>query len=111
MRTEEDGMRVVVFLAEDDSAGRHGLHQVVLERAQAEGLAGATLWRGIEGFSWSSNVRTNRFPDSTTGLPLVLEFIDSPERIEAFLPVLAELAPRSLVIRESVRMGRITPKG
>jgi uncharacterized protein len=111
MRTEEDGTRVLVFLTEDDRADHHGLHQVILERAQAEGIAGATLWRGIEGFGSSGNIRSNRFLDSTTGLPLVLELIDSPERIEAFLPVLAELAPRSLVTREPVRMSRIMPKG
>ena len=111
VRTEEDGMRVVVFLTEDDRAGHRGLHQVILERARDEGIAGATLWRGIEGFGSSGNIRTNRFPDSTTGLPLVLEFIDSPARIESFLPALAELAPRSLVTREPVQMSRVLPKG
>jgi PII-like signaling protein len=111
MRTERDGTRVVVFLTEDDRAGHHGLYQVILDRALADGIAGATLSRGIEGFGSSGNIRTNRFPDSTTGLPLLLELVDSPERIEAFLPVLAELAPRSLVTREPVRMSRIMPKG
>ena len=106
MRTEEDGMRVVVFLTEDDRVGHRGLHQVILERARADGIAGATLWRGIEGFGSFGNLRTNRFPDSTTGLPLVLEFIDSPDQIEAFLPVLKDLAPGSLVTRESVKMSR-----
>ncbi len=106
MRTEEEGTRVVVFLTEDDRAGHHGLHEVILERARSEGIAGGTLWRGIEGFGSSGNLRTNRFPDSASGLPLVVEFIDSPERIESFLPTLRELAPGSLITREPVRISR-----
>jgi PII-like signaling protein len=106
MGTDEDGTRVVVFLTEDDRAGHRRLHQVIIERARDEGISGATLWRGVEGFGSSGKVRTDRFPDSITGLPLALEFIDSPEQMEAFLPALVELAPGSLITRESVRICR-----
>ena len=109
MRAEDDGTRVVVFLTEDDRHGHQGLPQVILERARDRGIAGGTLWRGIEGFGSSGIVRTSRFPDSTRGLPLVLEFVDSPERVESFLPELRELAPRSLVTCEPVRMSRVVP--
>jgi PII-like signaling protein len=98
-----------VFLTDEDRSGHHGLHQVLLERARDEGLAGGTVWRGIEGFGRSRTIRSNRFPDSTLGLPLILEFIDSEEKIASFLPVLAELAPASLVTRETVQLSRAVP--
>jgi PII-like signaling protein len=110
MRTDEDGMRVVVFLAEDDRAGHHRLHRVILERARDQGIAGATVWRGFAGFGSLGHVRTRRFSDSTASPPLVIELIDSPERIEAFLPALTELAPHSLMTFGPVHMTRVVPK-
>jgi PII-like signaling protein len=103
---DEIATRIMIFLSEDDRAGREGLHEAILNRAREDGLAGATVWRGIEGFGASGHIRTARFPDSCTGMPLALELIDLPERIEAFLPVLRELAPDSLVTREQVQMSR-----
>jgi uncharacterized protein len=94
--------RVMIFLSEDDRHGHHGLSRVLLNRAREDGMAGATVWRGIEGFGSSGHIRTARFPDAATGLPLAVELVDSPERIDAFLPLVRELAPGSLVTRERV---------
>ncbi|MHB8593497.1 MAG: DUF190 domain-containing protein, partial [Acidimicrobiales bacterium] len=79
------------------------------ERAREDGMAGATVWVGVEGFGTSGRIRTNRFADVATGMPLAVEMIDLPERIEAFLPAVRQLAPGSLVTREQVRITRITP--
>jgi PII-like signaling protein len=106
MPVSEIATRIVIFLSEDDRLGHHGLHQAIVDRARDDGMAGATVWRGIEGFGSSGHVRTMRFPDAATGLPLAVELLDSPDRIEAFLPVVRELAPGSLVTREEVRMTR-----
>jgi len=106
MPASEIATRIMIFLSEDDRLGRHGLHQAIVDRARDDGMAGATVWRGIEGFGSSGHVRTMRFPDAATGLPLAVEMFDSPERIEAFLPVVRELAPGSLVTREEIRMTR-----
>ena len=100
------GTRLMVFLSEDDRAGNRGLHETLLERAREDGMAGATVWRGIEGFGSSGRLRTARFPDALTGLPLAVEVIDTPERIETFVSVVKQLAPGSLVTRESVHMSR-----
>jgi PII-like signaling protein len=102
--TSQIATRIVVFLSEDDRSGHHGLHETLLNRAREDGLAGATVWRGIEGFGASGRIRTSRFPDAMIGLPVTVELIDTPERIEAFLPVVKELAPGSLVTREEVRV-------
>jgi PII-like signaling protein len=114
MPVTEIATRVMIFLSEDDRLGHHGLHQAIVDRARDDGMAGATVWRGIEGFGSSGHVRTMRFPDAATGLPLAVELLDSPDRIEAFLPVLHELAPGSLVTREEVQMTRYgvpSPRG
>ena len=96
--------RLMVFLSEDDRTGHRGLHEALLERAREDGMAGATVWRGVEGFGSSGRLRTARFPDALTGLPLAVEVIDTPERIETFVSVVKQLAPGSLVTCESVRM-------
>ena len=98
--------RVMVFLSEDDRVGRRSLCDTLLDRAREDGMAGATVWRAIEGFGASGHLRTTRFPDTEHGLPLVIELIDRPERINAFLSVVVSLAPRSLVTRETVTVAR-----
>lgn len=109
MPVPEMATRIVVFLSEDDRVGHRGLHEAIVDRARDDGMAGATVWRGIEGFGSSGHIRTDRFPDALTGLPLAVELIDAPDRIEAFLPVIREMAPGSLVTRESVQLTRFSP--
>jgi PII-like signaling protein len=106
MPVTEVATRIMIFLSEDDRLGHHGLHETIVNRAREDGMAGATVWRGLEGFGSSGRVRTARFPDAATGLPLAVELLDAPERIEAFLSVVRELAPGSLVTREQVEMTR-----
>lgn len=106
MPVTELATRIMIFLSEDDRVGHRGLDQVIVERAREDGMAGATVWRGIEGFGSSGHIRTTRFPDAATGMPLAVELLDGPDRIEAFLRVVRELAPGSLVTREEIRMTR-----
>jgi uncharacterized protein len=79
------------------------------KRALEIGITGASVWRGIEGFGPSGSVRTARFPDANTGLPLVVEVIDNAARIEEFLLAVADLASGSLVTKETIRLSRATP--
>jgi hypothetical protein len=106
MSLDEVATKVTIFLSEDDRLHHHGLHDAVLNQAKDYGVIGATVWRAIEGFGPSGRVRTSRFPDASTGLPLIVELIDSPERIEKFLVTLSELTPGSLVTKEQVRIMR-----
>jgi uncharacterized protein len=109
MSVDQVGTRIVIFLSEDDRTGHRGLYEALLERAREDGMAGATVWKGVEGFGSSGHIRTNRFADLVTGMPVALEMIDLPERIEAFLPTVRELAPGSLVTKEQVHMRRNAP--
>lgn len=110
MPEDEAATKVTIFLSEDDRLHHRGLHEEILRRAKDFGIIGATVWRAMEGFGQSGRVRTSRFPDASTGLPLVVELIDSPERIEDFLAELRELAPGSLVTTEQIKViGISTP--
>jgi PII-like signaling protein len=72
-------------------------------------MAGATVWRGVEGFGRSGHLRTVRFPDVSRGLPLAVEIVDLTERVDAFVPIVADLAPGSLVTREEVSLAHHRP--
>lgn len=102
MPHEAPAVRMMVFLSEDDRAEHRSLPEVLLERAREEGMAGATLWRGVEGFGATGRLRGTRFPDAGLGLPLVLEVVDAPERIEELLAVVHDLAPGSFVTTEDL---------
>ena len=96
----------MVFLSEEDRVEHRRLQDLLLARARELGLAGATIWRGIDGFGRSRRVRSARFPDADAGLPIVVEVIDSAEATERFLEVVRELAPGSFVTREPVWLAR-----
>lgn len=96
--------RMMVFLTEDDRYGHHAAAEELLQRAKSMGMAGATLWRAIEGFGATGHLRAARMPDLARGLPLVVEVIDSPEKIDAFVRVVEELCPDVLVTTEQVEI-------
>jgi uncharacterized protein len=80
-----------IFLGESDKAAHSPLYDVIVKQAKEAGLAGATVWRGIEGFGATSRIRTTRILDLSTDLPIIVEIVDYEERIDAFLPYLHDL--------------------
>ncbi len=96
--------KLTIFLREDDEVGHQPLFDVVLREAQEFGVRGATVWRGIEGFGVGGQVHSNRFPDANDDLPIVVELIDTPERIDSFLASLTVLTAASLVTKETVQL-------
>lgn len=111
MAHEVNGKRLTIFLDEYDRY-RHGpLAEAVLERAREEGLAGATVLRGIEGFGSSGRLKTVRLLSSSDDLPLVIEIVDDRRRIESFLPIVSKMVQDGLVIVEEVSFNRHQPVG
>lgn len=106
MRIEGPAKRLTIFVGEYDRFHHHPLVQAILERARAEGLAGATVLRGIEGFGASGTVHTTRLLSSSDGLPMVIEIVDQAQRIDAFLPILDELIVEGLVTVEPLDVVR-----
>lgn len=96
----------MVYLTEDDRAEHRGAGDVLMERVRQEELAGATMWRGVEGFGRSGEFRADRLPDSSAGLPLVFEMIDSAENADRIVELVRSIAPGSLVTREPVALER-----
>lgn len=100
---EGEATRLSVFLTEDDHSGHRAAWKELIERAREDGMAGATVWRGIEGFGRRGYLRSARAIDAAQGLPVVFEVIDQPERVDAFLAVVAHVAPDALVVRQRLQ--------
>jgi CBS domain-containing protein len=96
------GLRVEVYFGETDQVRRRPRYQVLLEYLRSEGAAGATVTRGIAGFGRSSLMHTSAILRLSEDLPLVLTWIDAPERVERLLPRLRELAGSGIVTVEEV---------
>jgi uncharacterized protein len=95
-------VRLTVYVGESDRHGHHPLYTEIVHRARDAGLAGATAVRGLEGFGASQVVHTARLLTMSEDLPMVIHIIDTPDRIEAFLPVLDALITEGLVVREDI---------
>ncbi len=93
-----------IFIGESDR--RHGrpLYEVIVELARAEGLAGATVLRGVMGFGAHSRMHTAKILRLSEDLPMVIEIVDRPERIAAFLPKIDPLIQEGLVTLEPLRV-------
>lgn len=104
MQVEGPGKRLTVFVGECDRYHRHSLAGAIMERAREEGLAGATMLRGIEGFGATGRLHTTRLLSASDDLPIVIEIVDRAPRIDAFLPILDEMITEGLVTVEEVHV-------
>ncbi|MEU1404935.1 DUF190 domain-containing protein [Streptomyces sp. NPDC005728] len=93
-------LRLTVFIGEDDTWHHRPLYSEIVHRAHAAGVAGASVFRGIEGFGASSHVHTSRLLPLSEDLPVAIVVVDTEERVRAFLPQLDELVVEGLVTLE-----------
>jgi uncharacterized protein len=106
MRSQETALLLRIFIGEDDPFGEHPLYEAIVLKAREHGLAGATVLRGPMGFGHSSRVHTAKILRLSEDLPVVIEIIDSEEKINAFLPALDGMVKGGLVSLEEVRILR-----
>ena len=85
MRVPHDAVLLRIFLGENDSHGHLPLYEAIVLKAREMGLAGATVLRGPMGFGHSSHLHTAKIL-RLSGSPLVIEIVDAPAKIDAFLP-------------------------
>ena len=91
MEISGPAVRMRIYLGESDRLGHLPLYEAIVKRAREEGLAGATVLKGVLGYGASDHIRTSKLLDLSGDMPLVVEIVDRPDRIEAFRPVIAEL--------------------
>jgi len=103
-RLEGEGKLLRIFIGESDTWHGKPLYQAIVRRVREEGLAGATVTRGIEGFGADSHLHTSRILRLSEDLPVVIEIVDTAERIDAVLPLLDEMVAEGLVTVERVHI-------
>ncbi len=104
MKIEGEGQLLRIFIGESDSFEGKPLHDAIVRRAREAGLAGATVLRGLEGFGAHSRIHTAKILRLSEDLPLVVEIVDKPERIQTFLPLLDEMVTEGMITLEKVHI-------
>jgi PII-like signaling protein len=93
-----------IFIGENDRDGGRPLYEAIVLKAREMHLAGATVLRGAMGFGHSSRLHTTKILRLSEDLPLVIEIVDSEEKIDAFLPEVDRLMSSGLVTMEKVKV-------
>src|SRR2546426_10262599 len=104
MQLPEDAMLLRIFIGESDRWHHQSLYEALVLKAREMHLAGATVFRGPMGFGKSSRLHTAKILRLSMDLPVVIEIVDTEEKINSFLPVLDGMMQGGLVTLEKVRV-------
>ena len=104
MRIPKDAQLLRIFIGEDDKDDGRPLYEAIVLKAREMHLAGATVLRGALGYGHSSRLHTTKILRLSEDLPLVIEIVDSEDKINSFLPALNGLMSCGLVTIEKVRV-------
>jgi PII-like signaling protein len=104
VKIEGEGKLLRIFIGESDKHGRKPLYQAIVEMLRQEGLAGATVLRGVEGFGAHSRLHTARLLRLSEDLPMVIEVVDGADAIDAVLPKLDAMIGDGMVTLERVEV-------
>jgi PII-like signaling protein len=97
MKIQGPAKKIRIYIGESDNWHGKALFTAIVERARKEGMAGVTVIRGTEGFGANSRIHTASILRLSEDLPIVLEIIDTPERVDLFLPLLDEMVTEGLI--------------
>ena len=111
MQIPKQALLLRIFFGEDDKLGGRPLYEAIVLKAREMHLAGATVLRGPMGFGASSRLHTTKILRLSEDLPLVIEIVDSEEKINEFLPVLDDMMSSGLVTIEKVQVLHYGSKG
>ena len=104
MKLPENGRLLRIFLGESDRHDGQPLYEAIVLKARELHMAGATVLRGPLGFGAHSRLHTAKILRLSEDLPIVIEIVDSPEKIDAFLPHIDAMVREGLVTLENVRV-------
>ena len=95
MKLEGEGKLLRIFLGEADRLDGKPLYELLVLKAREAGLAGTTVLRGIEGFGARSRIHTAKILRLSEDLPVVVEIVDTEEKVRSFMPMVDEMFQRS----------------
>lgn len=104
MRPQGRALRLTVYVEESRQAHHRPLYAEIIRRAHAAGLAGASAFRGFEGYGASSHIHTSRVLSLSEDLPVAVVVVDTEEKVRAFLPELAQLMGEGLAVLDEVEV-------
>jgi uncharacterized protein len=104
MQIPKQALLLRIFIGEDDRFEGKPLYEAIVLKAREMQLAGATVLRGPMSFGASSRLHTAKILRLSEDLPLVIEIVDSEERIDNFLPVLDQMMSSGLITIEKVQV-------
>ena len=104
MKIPEDGKLLRVFIGEADKWGGRPLYEAIVLLAKKEGMAGATAVKGFMGFGCKSHMHTTKILRLSEDLPIIIEIVDSEEKINKFIPRLDEMVKEGLITLEKVNV-------
>lgn len=102
MMLPREGHLLRIFIGESDRYEQQPLYEWLVRQAREHGLAGATVLRGIEGFGAASRLHTAKILRLSADLPIVVEIVDTIDKIESFLPVVDAAVTEGLATVEKV---------
>lgn len=113
MQIPEDARLLRIFIGEADKHGHRPLYEAIVQQARAAHLAGATMLRGPMGFGKSSHIHTEKILQLSMDSPVVIEMVDSEEKINGFLPTLDGLLTETgaLVTMEKIKVLHYRARG
>jgi hypothetical protein len=104
MHLPHDAMLLRIFIGESDRWKHQPLYEAIVLKAREMHMAGATVLRGPMGFGKSSRLHTAKILRLSMDLPLIVEIVDTEEKIQTFLPLLDEMMRGGLVTLEKARV-------
>ncbi|RAU20855.1 hypothetical protein CU669_16425 [Paramagnetospirillum kuznetsovii] len=104
MELPRDAVLLRIFVGEQEKCGHKPLYEAVVMKAREMQMAGATVLRGPLGFGHSTRIHTAKILDLSADLPVVIEIVDTQDKIDSFLPLLDGMIGSGLVTLEKVQV-------
>lgn len=106
MKKVEDGKRLSIFVGENHHHKGVPLFEAIIRKAREQGMSGATIIKGVESFGCHHKIHTTKVLGLAEDMPMVIEIVDSHEKIDAFLPCLDEMMEEGTVTVSDVKIIR-----
>jgi uncharacterized protein len=104
MKISQEGQLLRIFIGESDRWEGKPLYEAIILKAREMGLAGATMLRGLMGFGAASRIHTAKILRLSQDMPIVIEIVDSADKIDSLLPIVDEMVQEGMVTVEKVRV-------